>query len=486
MSQILAFDLGGSSLRVALVDPDGSFAGFQRMPLEIAQTGPGQFEAEAPLWWETFLSACVALAGAGHDFSRVSAVAGCGFTRSQVVLNRTGKPLRPAVTFQDSRAADTLGTLETSAPDDVAAIVGALNPFDPLARLLWLKQSEPEVWQNLAIVLEPKDFLNFQLTGQAASDRISQTPMTRNLGRTPANTLAALGIAADILPEQKSPFDAVGPLQPGLPYPLSEIGPVPVYCGSFDTWSGVLGSGALEQGAAYSISGTSDVFGVLSGTQHSAEGLLTVEWGPDLWQIGGPSQGAATRMQWAIERFFPDTPRQDALRAAFARTQPAPLFLPYLDGERTPLWDPDLSGAFLGLQSVHENADFLRGVAEGINYLARDVMARAEQACGQPVTRVSFSGGMSGTPALCQLKADILQRPVHVPRNHETGLVGAAHLARRALTGQDAAPVPVTVYQPDSSRRAYHDARFAVFRRASDALQPLSHQLNKTLPAGDA
>ncbi|UYV35614.1 FGGY-family carbohydrate kinase [Rhodobacteraceae bacterium D3-12] len=486
MSHILAFDLGGSSLRLALVAPDGSFSAFSRTPLEITQTGQGQFEADPAIWWDAFVNSCGEMAQAGHDFSQVSAVAGCGFTRSQVFLDGAGSPLRPAITFQDARAAATLDTMKSTANTAVREQLQRLNPFDPLARLLWLKTTEPETWQKLRSVLEPKDFLNLQLTGHSASDRISQTPMARNLGSDPDDTLAALGIGADILPEQKSPFDSVGQVKAGLPFPLSEMANAPVYCGSFDTWSGVLGSGALRQGAAYSISGTSDVFGVMSDRHTTAEGLLTVEWGPNLWQIGGPSQGAATRLQWAMERFFPGAPRDEVLNAAFARTQAAPLFLPYLDGERTPLWDPDLSGAFLGVRSVHENADFVRGVAEGINYLAREVMDRAEQACGQPVSHVSFSGGMSGTPALCQLKADTLQRPVHVPCNHETGLVGAAHVARRAMTGNDELPVAFIEYLPDVSTRPYHDQRFAIFRAASEAVTPVSHQLNKIEPTGGA
>ncbi|MEP3333234.1 FGGY-family carbohydrate kinase [Sedimentitalea sp.] len=474
MSQILAFDLGGSSLRLALVAPDGRFLAYIRKPIAIEHKHDGHFEVEPAVWWQAFEDGCAELAAEGHDFASVTAVAGCGFTRTQVFLDKNGSSVRPAITFQDSRATEALEEFRANAPSEVADALEVLNPFDPLARLLWLRVYEPDTWSMVHKILEPKDYLNLRLTGNAVSDQISQMPMTRNLAAGPDALLSALGINLGFLPSRKSPYDQIGTLLPGLPYPLSEMSGIPVYCGSFDTWCCVLGSGALKDGAAYNISGTSDVSGVLSQTHSSAPGLLTVEWGPGLWQLGGPSQGASTRIDWALDRFCPDLPRNLALKRALRDRGSAPLFLPYLDGERTPHWDSDMRGAFLGLSSFHENPDFIRGVAEGINYLSRDVLHRAERAIGDGVTYVSFSGGLSGSPELCQLKADILARPVRVPQNSETGLLGAAKIPPSSSTERDTAQDQYVTYRPNADQRQYHDARFRVFREATKSLQPLS------------
>ncbi len=403
MPDILAFDLGGSSLRVAVVAENGSLREMVRRELRITHDGQQRFEADPHIWWAAFQDACAELSARGCDLAATGAVAGCGFTRTQVFLDEHSEPIRPAITFQDSRSAAMLDDLRTSASDPVRDIVENLSPFDPLARLLWLQRHEPECWARLRKVVEPKDFLNLMLTGVAVSDTISQASMTRSLGQDGKSVLTNLGIERSLLPQMLSPFDRVGEVRSGLPQPLSYLAGTTVYCGSLDTWSCVLGSGALTPGAAYSISGTSDVFGVITTTKHAADGLLSGEWGPGIWQLGGPSQGAASRLQWALDRFMPGTSMDTALKAALASDRAAPLFLPYLDGERTPWWDPNLRGAFLSLEHDHDAADLLRGVAEGINYLAREVLSRAEQATGRQVEHVFFSGGLAGNSALCQL-----------------------------------------------------------------------------------
>lgn len=477
MSQTLAFDLGGSSLKLAIVAADGAFLGQVRIPLQIRNDSDHHYEVDPLVWWLAFQQGCAELAAKGHDFALIKAVAGCGFTRTQVFLDHTGASIRPAISFQDSRAADILNTIRAEIAVSGSTAMEKLGPFDPLARLLWLRHAEPHNWARLHKIIEPKDYLNLMLTGIAASDTISQTPMTRARSAGDGDILAVLGIDASILPDMQSPFALLGHVQTGLQYPLSEIEGAPVYCGSLDTWSCVLGSGGLEPGVGYSISGTSDVSGVMSSTRTEANGLLTVEWGPDLWQLGGPSQGAATRLQWAVDRFAPGTPMETALAQAFASDDPAPLFLPYLDGERTPWWDSDLQGAFLGLSAAHTGSDFLRGVAEGINYLSREVLVRAEEATGTPVTHICFSGGLANSSLLCQLKADVLNRTVVVPNNPETGLVGAARLPRR--TGTSDTVEASTIYKPDPARLRYHDDRFSIFQTATEAIKPLSHRMRQ-------
>lgn len=478
MQNILAFDLGGSSLKLAIVAEDGRFLGQVRKRLKIERQGEARFETDPMIWWRAFREGCAELAGMGHDFATIGAVAGCGITRTQVFLDVSGTPIRPAITFQDYRSAGTLRKMQVEDCAGASAILRALGPFDPLARLLWVQRNEPDSWKQLGRIVEPKDFLNTMLTGIAVSDTISQTPMNKLREAHGADALSALGIDADILPDTHSPFDRIGEVRSGLDFPLSRLTGARVHCGSLDTWACVLGSGALVPGVAYSISGTSDVFGVISETCQTAEGLLSVEWGPGLWQLGGPSQGAATCLHWATDRFFPGSTLAEALEEAFLCGRQAPLFLPYLDGERTPWWDADLRGAFLGLSATHGNADFLRGVAEGITYLSREILARAEGALGLRVDHVSFSGGLAFNRLLCQLKADVLQRPVQVPKNRETGLVGAAKIAQTKDREESVKPEDFLHYEPNLERRNYHEDRFSVFESASAAVRPISHRMS--------
>ena len=337
--------------------------------------------------------------------------------------------MHPAITFQDARGARALSEYLAKAAPDLCERYDGLSPFHPIARLLWLRSRKPEVWSQVHTVLEPKDYINFRLTGEIVSDGMSQ-----NAARSFFDAIVGDGVSSDalgfddrILPRVFSPFDEIGFVRDDIPE-LADLAGKPVYCGSTDTWTCVLGTGAMTPKSAYCISGTSDVSGVLTDQPHACAGLLTVKWGPELWQLGGPSQGAATRLNWAADRFGDGGHVVSTLEASFASTGRTPIFLPYLEGERTPYWDNDMRGAFLGLDGSQTNADLMRAVAEGINFLSRVILTRAEAATGKAARHICFAGGLSNNPLLSQLKADITDRPVFVAQHNESGLVGAACL----------------------------------------------------------
>ena len=482
MTRVLAYDLGGSSLRVAVISDEREFLWSARTPMRIPKGQNGEYEADPNDWWAAFVQSCRSLEEQGADLSSVEAIAGCGFTRTQVPIDRNGEIAHPAITFQDSRGIRALGDYLEAAAPDLQERYDGLSPFHPIARLLWLRSRKPDVWSTIHQVLEPKDYINFRLTGEVVSDPISQNAVRSFFDAVAddAQSTAALGFDDSVLPRTLSPFGEIGRVRGDLPG-LAALAGKPVFCGSTDTWSCVLGSGALVAGAAYCISGTSDVTGVLSSAPQSCAGLLTVRWGPELWQVGGPSQGAATRLTWAVNQFAPGKTISEALSDSLPGRGAGPIFLPFLEGERTPYWDSSLRAAFLGVDSGHGPAEFVRAVAEGINFLSREVLSRAEAATGTPVQHICFAGGLSNNALLCQLKADVTDRPVFVAWHKESGLVGAA-----CLPGNSPAQLPQISrqlmagglwYHPQSEFRAQTDARFEIFKQAVDALRPVTRGL---------
>lgn len=483
---VLAYDLGGSSLRVAVVSRQGDIEKMVRLPLEISRSTEGEFEVDPAIWWQAFQEACGQLQQQGADLGRVEAIAGCGFTRTQVPIDAQGHVVHPAITFQDSRGAGALERFLGRVSPEVSRRLPNLNPYHPIARMLWLQAEKPDVWAKVKMVIEPKDYLNLQLTGQACSDRISQNMLAEFFAALEGDrdTLDALAIAPALCPEKRSPFSQVGVVREGLPEALAMLAGKPVLCGSTDTWGCVLGSGGLNPGAGYGISGTSDVFGVITETQFKSDGLISVQWGPRQWQLGGPTQGAASRLQWAADRFCKGQSIEDMIEWAFESDRTPPLFLPYLDGERTPFWDADLRGAFVGLDGAHEPRDFVRAVAEGINFLARIILERAESAAGRPVDHLCLSGGLANNTILCQLKADILGRPIFVPQASESGLIGAASLAC-SDSGQISEITQRIMakgiwYTPDAALQDIYDERFEIFKEAGDALESISHRISRS------
>lgn len=488
MSIVLACDLGGTSFRAALIDDTGATRA------QHAIAGPasrddlsGASEIEAEAWWGLLVEACAGLAAeAPALFDAIEAVAICGVTRTQVLLDRAGQSLRPAMTWKDTRA-DALATrlrerLDTAHPESAA-----VNAFHPLARLAWLREQEPESFATLACLLEPKDYLNFRLTGRRASDPVS---MARLLSAAALHSgrdlLEAAGIPASILPAMLEPWEQVGPIQPGLPAPLDRLIGKPVFCASNDTWAAVVGLGAMRDGFAYNISGTTEVLGVVGREPARAEGLLTVDW-RGLFQLGGPSQTGADTVSWLLALLGRDGAAVgqeiDALLAGPRQPQPL-LFLPYLQGERVPYWDPSLRGALVGLNRRHGPTDLAYAVLEGVACLNRVVLERAEAALGRAATEIRFGGGAAANPVWSQIKADLCGRPVVVAAAREPGLLGAAIIAFAGLgrfaSLAEAQQRLVSVarrFEPNLARKPAYDALFALFRRAEEALAPISRDL---------
>lgn len=178
----LCVDLGASSMRVAVFARDGEGLGLASAPLRLAA------EADPEAWF----AALEALAGEALSaacWPRVDAVAIAAFTRSEVHLDAAGAVLRPALTFRDARAVE-----EAARIDARLGGRGEVTAFSPLARLDWIRGHEPAVFARMALVLQPKDFLNFRLTGVAAADPASNAPLVGATRGYLAARFAAAGI----------------------------------------------------------------------------------------------------------------------------------------------------------------------------------------------------------------------------------------------------------------------------------------------------
>lgn len=472
---VLACDLGGSGLRLALMSPEGATLGAVAIPMSAGSPAPGWSEADPADWWCAFTAGAGMLA-AGHPaaFAGVAAIAVTAMTRSQVLLDRNGQVLRPAILWADSRAADTLPALLDRLPPGHPE-TRYVNVFHPLARLWWLMRHEPACIGRLAAVIEPKDWLNLCLTGTVASDPVS-------MARLAAAPLGACGLNPAILPLLVAPTAPMGRVAAGHQGALAGLAGVPVLAMATDTWASVVGLGALRAGYAYNLSGTSEVLGLVGAHPVMAEGLMTVDWG-GVSQLGGPSQAGGDTLDWVLALLGGLDDRGRALARAPRVAAPL-LFLPYLQGERTPYWDASLRGAFIGLHRSHGPADLLHAVMQGVAFLNRIVLERATAAAGVPVSELRFGGGGAANAAWCQIKADVLGCDVVVPAGEEHGLAGAAMVAWTMLgrhpdlaAAQAALAPPERRYVPDPAARADSGALFALFRETEAALRPLSHRL---------
>lgn len=481
MISILTIDLGGGGLRAGLVDRKGAVLA------TAAESFPGFAgdETDPDLWWRAAIRLADELAeAAGDGFEEVAAIAVTGFTRTQVLVDKAGAAVRPSIGFADARAEPLLEEALARLPPDCAE-AGQINAFHAAMRLFWLSRNEPEALRRAAHVLEPKDYLNAQLTGHAASDRISSARLRAAAEGGADSALAALGLDRGLVPRLVEPTAIAGKVRHGLAGALGRLAGRPVLAMAHDTWAAVVGLGALRPGFAYNITGTTEVLGLITEHAATAEGLLSVDWGAAAHQLGGPSLAGGDAARWALTLFGGDIAGggMDGLLAG-PRQGGDLIFLPYLRGERTPWWDPSLRGAFIGLDSAHGPADLFRAVLEGVALLNRVVLDRAESATRVAAREIRFGGGGARNDAWARIKANACRRPVATTSAEEVGLLGCAIAAWTALgrfdgleAAQDALVRVARRFEPDPTEAERFGRLLPLFLAAHDALQPISAAL---------
>ena len=462
MRVVLAIDLGGTSLRAGLVDAEGGVRQIAAHPHRIGE------EADPDDWW---IALCRLIAELDLGAHEVGGIGLSGFTRSQILVDAAGQPVRPAQCFPDGRAVAEAAALA----DAAAGTWTAMSAWHPLARLRWVQVHDPAAFARARFVLQPKDFLGLRLTGQMATDRIANAwAFDRATGALAAAPWRRAGLDPAMLPPLLDPHDRLGAAA------LPGLDSVPVFAGSMDTWCATIGAGAVQGGGAYIVSGTTDVAGLFTTAPVWAAGLVTLPWGEGLFHVGGPSQAGADCAVWAAELLgLADVSALIQLAQTAGAAAPL-LFLPYLSGERAPLWQPGARGVFLGLHRDHRAADLARAVLEGVAFANRDLLSRA----GVPFAHVVLCGGGSRSDFWCQLRADILGVPVERSDVAEPGLVGAAACAWVGLghypdltAAQGAMAGLRQVFQPGPGRRRAYDALFPHFKRLQDLAVPLTTDL---------
>ena len=433
-----AVDLGGSSIRVALVTPEGDIAQLASRPHHMRE------EADATEWWRALLACLAEL-----DLSRVLGIAITGVTRTQVLADAAGHPTRPAQCVLDGRA--TIEASELAGSVDGAWT--AMNAYHPLARLRWVERHEPAAVARARWMLQPKDWLALRLTGVAACDPVANAWAIQRDGTEQASH--------PLMPPMLEPAALIGATAQGIP----------VFMTSMDTWCATIGTGAARPGAAYLVSGTTDAAGVFATRPEDRANRVTLPWGEGLFHTGGPSNAGGDTLVWAAGILQLDGPEQFADLAAGAAEPP--LFLPYLTGERVPLWRADARGAFIGLARAHGRAELARAVLEGVALAGRDILD------GLDYDRLVISGGGARSSVWCQIRADALGRPVDRTAHPEPGLVGAAACVWTGLgrygslrAAQAAMARTERSFLPGTREAARLDAQFHRYKQAQALCLP--------------
>ena len=492
LNLVLAVDIGTSSVRTMVFDATGQIRARSQIPYATLRPAPYREEQDPDLIRaETWRAMADCLAQPGATPGRVRAISFSSQLYGLIALDDADRPLTRNIMWSDGRAEPQAARLKAEgAQARLYPVTGCpMNSIYPIAKLAWLAEAAPDIFRRARRFVSIKEYVTAPLVDAWVVDHslASATGLFDiHRRRWLAEALAAAGIAGSRL---STPVSGVEGLRLVAGSPLAGLGlsdDVRVFPGGGDGPLANLGSGAGAVGAVNVDLGTS---GAVRSTQNrptlDAEGRL---WcyclSDEFWTLGGIVSNVGNAYQWlgthivGVEGATCDAyALMNRLAAKIAPGAGDLYFLPYLRKARSPYWDDRLKGVIYGLTADHGAGHIARAMLEAIAFDLRSIVALMRQA-GPASRRLVLTGGLSRSPLLPQLMADVLDDEDFAPDNAEGSLAGAAILGLRGLglvEGLDftGGARPGRSFTPQPALRAQHDRAHRNYLRLVEAMRSL-------------
>ena len=434
----IGIDVGTLTTKLLLMDEAGTPLKVARKTYRTAMPQPGWAEQNPDDWWHAVCEGVPELL-VGYDRAEVAGIGCCGQMYSAVALDGRGQVIRPAILGNDSRTRYQLGYLNQ--PDSRDRIVRATGnaPFAGLTapKLLWLREEEPMSFSAIRTVMLPKDYINFRLTGQRSTDvtDASGTLLLDVRRRAWSQSMTSLcGLRPTYLPEVHESYEAIGTLLPEVADQLGISRDVVVCAGAGDVAAAAVGTGCVGEGHCNLMLGAEgSVFlptrSFLADEDHRLHSFCSADGG---WALMACVLTAGGSNEWWMRNVL--RVHHGEFGVEQARVGRDSLghndvyFLPCLMGERTPYNDPRARGAFVGLRMDTTRADMTQAVLEGVAFSMHEDMQIARNEQVRPA-EATVCGGGSKSALWRAILADVLDMPLHLPRERNACAYGAALLA---------------------------------------------------------
>ena len=479
----LGLDIGTSSIKALLIDADQRVLAEVSAPLSLSRPHPLWSEQNPGDWVEGVEAAVAAVRR--HAPAPFAALAGVGLSgqmHGATFLDAAGAPLRPAILWNDGRSFAECAELERRVPDFRRRAGNIAMPGFTAPKVLWVATHEPEVLAKTAQVLLPKDFVRLRLSGEAVSEMSDASgTLWLDIGRRrwDDDLLVATGLSRAHMPALVEGSAVSGFLSPEVASRWGLAGRrIPIAGGAGDNAASAVGVGATQAGAGFVSLGTSGV--VFSVTDHFVslpERTLHAFCHalPGRWHGMSVMLSAASALSWIASALGRESDIGACVEAAhaFARSREAaasaPIFLPYLSGERTPYNDAEATGMFAGLRAEHGAAALLYAALEGVAFAFADGVDVLDEAGARPKVSMLVGGG-ARSAYWGQMIADVTGLTIDLAAGAEAGAaLGAARLAMLAAGAGDEATIctrpPIQrQFAPDAVQAALHAPRLRRFR----------------------
>lgn len=481
----LGLDLGTSGVKALLIDANQRIIGSTSASIDVSRPHPGWSE-QNPADWVSATDAAMAALKAAHP-AELAAVKGIGLSghmHGATLLDSADQVLRPCIMWNDTRSWKEAAELDAD-PKFRAISGNIVFPGFTAPKLLWVARNEPAIFEKVRWVLLPKDYLRLWLSGEHMSEMSDSagTSWLDTAGRKwSPELLAATHLEERQMPSLVEGTEAAGILKPELAARWGMGAGVVIAGGAGDNAASACGMGTVAEGAAFVSLGTSGVlFAANASYLPKPESAVHTFCHalPNTWHQMGVILSATDALNW----YSGVTGKSAAeLSTELGDTLKPPTsvsFLPYLAGERTPLNDAAIRGAFTGLGHESSRAVLTQAVLEGVAFALRDNL-EALRSAGTTLTRVTAIGGGSKSRYWLQAMATALDLPIDLPADGDFGAAfGAARLGLVAATGAEPSsvftpPVTAETIEPSKAHSAAYGQAYARFTALYPALKTLS------------
>lgn len=485
---LLGIDIGTSACKAALFDRKGQVLAAANGEYPVYYPEEGWAEQNPEEWWSAVCEAVrQVIRKAGIQSEEIAGVGIDGQSWSAIAIDKGGKVLTNTPIWMDTRAQSICDRLnEEIGEDEIFRIAGnSLQPSYTTAKIVWYKENLPEVYSKIYKILQSNSYIAFKLTGQISQD-LSQGYglhcFNMRTGQWDEEMCRKMGIPRDFLPEIVPSDRIIGTVTKKAAEESGLAEGTPVAAGGLDAACGTLGAGVIHSGETQEQGGQAGGMSIcIEKYQADPRLILGFHVIPGKWLLQGGTTGGGGVMRW-FEREFADYERLmreqtgisslDQLNEIAEKVKPGCdglVFLPYMAGERSPIWNPYAKGVFYGLDFSKTKGHMVRACMEGVAFSLRHNLETAEEA-GAKAEILRAMGGSANSLLWTQIKSDVTGKTMAVPASDTATTLGAALLAGVG-TGfykdyEEAVAETVKVtrkHQPDPEKKAVYDKNYETY-----------------------
>jgi len=499
LSYILGIDIGTTGCKSAVFDTKGNTVFVSSEEYTTRKPTPEASEQDPNQWWKaTQKTLRKVLNYNGFDTNELESIGICGQMHSAALLDDNKQVIRPSITWMDQRSSGEVESLKKDIGlEKLRSITGNFPTTTyTLPHLLWIKHNDPRSFEKISHVLTPKDFIKFKLTevlNTEYSDASGTFLMDYEEKEWSDQLLSYLGLSEDNMPPLTESTEIIGSVtsrameETGLPEGI------PVVAGSADQTAGAIGMGAIKPNQVTSLIGTAGVVSANTSRAKPDPDKKLMCWAhavPGIWQNLGVMQTSGATLRWFrnnidVNKIHPGENQASGYKEYNRRANEVPpgskgmIFLPYLEGERTPHWNSQARGIFFGISTNHEKRHFIRAIMEGVGFSLKDSIDLIED-LGTEITKIRVTGGGYRSKVWRQIVADITEKEIQYSNVQEGSAFGVAVLSgvgTGIYSGFKEAIEQTTSIEAKTRPR---EDNFGVYRKLHEIYQKLYEQ-NKEL-----